>query len=179
MSRPPARFVILDRDGVINRDSAEYIRNPAEWIPLPGALEAIARLTAAGWIIAIATNQSGVGRGLFSEATLEAIHARMLTEIRAAGGRIAGVYYCPHRPDEGCACRKPAPGLLLQAGADLGLSLDGVPYIGDKPTDVQAAIAAGAEPILVGPGSDRIAFDGRPVPRYRDLAAATDALLGA
>lgn len=178
MARSQARFVILDRDGVINRDSDEYIKDPSEWIPLPGALEAIARLSASGWTVAIATNQSGVGRGLFSEETLRAIHARMLSAISAAGGRIAGIYYCPHRPGEGCDCRKPRPGLLEQAAADLGMKLAGTPYIGDKRTDVQAAVAAGAKPVLVGPDSGRIDVGEISVERHRDLAAAVDALLG-
>lgn len=179
MAESLPRFVILDRDGVINRDSCEYIRKPSEWIPLPGALAAIARLTAEDWTIAIATNQSGIARGLFSEAVLGEIHARMLSVIAAAGGRIAGVYYCPHGPDDGCECRKPRPGLLLQAASDLGLSLDGVPYIGDKLIDAQAAVAAGARPILVGPDSDPTDVRGVAVERYRDLSAAVDALIGA
>jgi D-glycero-D-manno-heptose 1,7-bisphosphate phosphatase len=172
-----SRFVILDRDGVINRDTVDYIRSPEEWIPLPGALEAIARLTAGGWTIAVATNQSGVGRGLFSEQMLGRIHAHMLAAVEAAGGRIGGVYYCPHAPDAGCACRKPEPGLLRQAADALGQRLQGAPYIGDKLTDIQAAIAAGARPVLVGPLRDHVVVPGLDLERYPDLAAAADALL--
>ena len=179
MASASSRLVILDRDGVINRDSSEYIKQPAEWIALPGSLDAIARLTRAGWTIAVATNQSGVGRGLFTEATLRRIHQHMLARIEAAGGRVAGVFYCPHRPDAGCDCRKPRPGLLEQAAAALGRSLEDVPYVGDKLSDVQAAVAAGARPILVGPHRDQIDTNGIPVERYDDLAAAVDAFLAA
>lgn len=165
-------LVILDRDGVVNVDSSEYVKSPDEWVPVPGALEAIARLDAAGFDVVIATNQSGVGRGLFTEATLQAIHTKMRTAAAAAGGRIAAVYYCPHRPDEGCDCRKPAPGLLLRAAAEFGGPLTGVAFIGDSATDVAAAVAAGARPVIVG---DRPAPAG--VPRYADLAEAADAVL--
>jgi len=165
--------VLIDRDGVINRDSDEYIKSVAEWQPLPGSLEAIARLGAAGFRIGVVTNQSGVGRGLLSEATLGAIHAAMQAAAAAAGGEIGAVFYCPHRPDEGCDCRKPAPGLLLQAAAHFGRGPGGVPFIGDKASDVEAARAAGARPILVGPEAPALAG----VERYADLAAAAAALI--
>ena len=169
-------LVLLDRDGVINRDSAQYIKSVAEWHPLPGSLEAIAQLTAAGFRIAVISNQSGIGRGLFSEATLAAIHGRMLAAVAAAGGSIAGVFFCPHRPDAGCACRKPKPGMLLQAAEAFGCELAGVPFIGDKLSDVQAAQAVGARPILVGSG---VALDvDAAVERFADLRAAAAALIG-
>ena len=198
MPAPVPPLVLLDRDGVINRDSTAYIKSVAEWEPLPGSLEAIARLTRAGFRCVVISNQSGIGRGLFSEATLEAIHARMREAAAAAGGEIAGIYYCPHRPDEGCDCRKPRPGLLLAAARDFGCALAGVPFIGDKISDVEAARAVGARPILVGAqlggdaeGTDSSGADEadeaievndvtdvtNAIERFPDLAAAADALL--
>jgi len=182
MAGPAAerRLVVLDRDGVINADSDDYIKSPDEWHPLPGSLEAIARLCRAGYDVVVATNQSGVGRGLFSIETLDAIHARMREAVAAAGGRIAGIYYCPHRPDDGCECRKPATGLLRRIAADFERPLDGVPLVGDKLTDMQAALAAGARPVFVGTPRDdavraRLAELGVEV--HRDLSSAVDALL--
>ena len=107
-------MVVLDRDGVINRESADFIKTPDEWIPLPGSLEAIARLTRAGYPVSVATNQSGVGRGLFDRDALDAIHDKMRRAVESAGGDLAGIFFCPHAPDEGCDCRKPEPGLLRQ-----------------------------------------------------------------
>lgn len=171
------RLVLVDRDGVINRDSDQYIKSVAEWRPLPGSLEALRDLTAAGFRIVVITNQSGIGRGLFSESTLDAIHAAMRAAVEQTGGRIDGIYFCPHLPGAGCQCRKPAPGLLLDAARDFGASLDGVAFIGDKESDVGAAIAVGARPILVG---ERVSADRLPgVERYADLAAAAHALIDA
>lgn len=175
MTEPATRLVLIDRDGVINRDSDEYIKRVEEWVPLPGSLEAIADLTRAGFTVAVITNQSGVGRGLFSEETLASIHAAMQAAVEAAGGKIAGVFYCPHGPDAGCDCRKPEPGLLLQAARRFGVALDGVAFIGDKQSDVEAALAAGARPVLVGSGAS--APDTATVERYRDLAAAAQVLI--
>ena len=172
-------LVIIDRDGVINVDSDEYIKSPDEWVPMPGSLAALAALTRAGATLVVATNQSGIGRGLFSEATLGRIHAKMNAAVAAAGGRIAGIYHCPHRPDEGCRCRKPAPALLERIGADFGESLAGIPFIGDKVSDIEAALAVGARPILVGdrvPAADREAA-ARGIERYPDLPAAARALI--
>jgi D-glycero-D-manno-heptose 1,7-bisphosphate phosphatase len=167
--------VLVDRDGVVNRDSAEYVKSVAEWQALPGSLEAIARLTDAGFRVVVVTNQSGVGRGLFSAATLAEIHAAMLAAAEARGGRIAGVFHCPHRPDEGCDCRKPKPGLLNQVAAAFGVDLKGVPFIGDKLSDVAAGRAVGARPILVG---TRVPVADAPgIERYADLAAAASALI--
>jgi D-glycero-D-manno-heptose 1,7-bisphosphate phosphatase len=181
MSAPSTRLVLIDRDGVINRDSDEYIKRVEEWVPLPGSLEAIAALTQAGFAIAVITNQSGVGRGLFSEETLEEIHAAMRRAVEAAGGRISGIFYCPHRPDEGCDCRKPQPGLLRRAAAALGTELAGVAFIGDKRSDVEAARAVGARPVLVGPGTasaeTRAGADADAVEHYPDLAAAARQLI--
>ena len=167
--------VFLDRDGVINRDSDEYIKGVDEWVPLPGSLDAIARLTAAGYRCVVISNQSGIGRGLFSEATLSAIHEAMRAAIEKAGGRLAGIFYCPHRPDEGCDCRKPKPGLLHRAAAELGCSLRGAPVIGDKLSDVEAALAVSARPIAVGARRGERFPAG--VERYADLAEATTVLV--
>lgn len=171
---------MLDRDGVINEDSDDYIKSPGEWRPLPGSLDAIARLRRAGFDIVVATNQSGVGRGLFSAETLDAIHARMRDAVAAAGGEIKGIYVCPHRPEDDCTCRKPRPGLLERIARDFGRPLDGVPFIGDKLSDVEAAVAAGARPVFVAtPGraadAERARALGAAV--YATLAEAVDALL--
>ena len=173
------QLVILDRDGVINEDSDAYIKAPEEWVPVPGSIEAIARLTAAGVEVAVATNQSGLARGLFDQAALDAIHRKMVAAISAAGGRLAGIYYCPHGPDDACECRKPRAGLLERIGRDLGIDLRGVPVVGDSERDLVAARAVGARPILVltGKGQATATRLGPNNEVYADLAAATDALL--
>ena len=140
------KLVILDRDGTINRASEEFVKSPEEWHPLPGALEAISRLNHAGFHEVLATNQTGLGRGLFDMAALNAVHAFMLKSLAALGGRIDAIFYCPHSADEGCNCRKPAPGLLHQIEERYGISLKGVPYVGDRLRDMQAAQAAGCAP---------------------------------
>ena len=124
------KYIILDRDGTINRDSDDYIKSPDEWQPLPGALEAIARLSQAGWHLVIASNQSGLGRGLFDVATLNLIHEKMNKLLTAAGGRIDAIFYCPHVPQDKCSCRKPLPGLFEQIGDRLGAQLDQVHAVG-------------------------------------------------
>jgi len=143
------KLVILDRDGTINIDSDEYIKSPEEWHPIPGALEAIARLNHAGYHVVLASNQSGLGRGLFDVVSLNAIHARMNKQLTQVGGRIDAIFYCPHTPEEACACRKPLPGLLEQIAERYGMSLAGVAYVGDSLGDMQAALAAGCTPHLV------------------------------
>ena len=174
-------LVILDRDGVINFDSDEYVKSPAEWRPIPGSLEAIAQLNRAGYRVVVATNQSGVGRGLFDIETLNAIHERMRAQLGEVGGSIDAIFFCPHRPQDDCACRKPKPGLLLDIAARLRVSLVGVPVIGDSRGDVESALAAGGRPILVrtGKGLRTLAEHGNPedVPVYDDLAAAVADLL--
>ena len=180
--RPLPRIVVLDRDGVINRDSPDFIRSPDEWQPLPGSLEAIARLSAAGVPVVVASNQSGIGRGLFSLDTLAAIHARMIAAVREAGGELAGIFFCPHLPDEGCDCRKPLPGLLHRIERELHCSLAGQPAIGDSLRDLEAAAAVGARPQLVRTGNgtacEAEALERWPdLPVYDDLAAAVDELL--
>jgi len=173
------RLVIVDRDGVINEDSGEFIKSVAEWRPIAGSLEAIALLCAAGRRVAVVTNQSGVARGLFDEDTLAAIHSHMRERVRAAGGELAGVYYCPHLPDAGCECRKPRPGMLRALERELGVSVRGAPFIGDRLSDVHAAEGVGARPILVrtGTGGATEGLLGGRVPVFDDLRAAARSLL--
>jgi D-glycero-D-manno-heptose 1,7-bisphosphate phosphatase len=146
------KLVILDRDGTINEDRDDYVKSPAEWVPIPGALEAIARLNHAGWHTVVATNQSGLARGLFDMATLNAIHARMNRELAAFGGRIDAIFFCPHAPDDGCACRKPLPGLIEMIGERYGVELTETYIVGDSPRDLQAGVAVGCAPHLVRTG---------------------------
>jgi len=150
------KLAILDRDGTINADSDEFVKSPEEWLPLPGALEAIAKLNHAGWHVVVASNQSGLGRGLFDMAALNAMHAKMNKLLAAAGGRVDAVFFCPHAPDEGCTCRKPAPGLFEQIGDRFGIELRGVPTVGDSLRDLQAGVAAGCEPHVVLTGKAAI-----------------------
>jgi D-glycero-D-manno-heptose 1,7-bisphosphate phosphatase len=170
------KLVIVDRDGVINRDSEQYIKSPGEWQPIAGSLEAIARFTQAGFRVVVATNQSGVGRGLFDMAALNAIHDKMHKAVNQLGGRIDAVFFCPHAQEAGCACRKPQPGMLLEIAARFNVALAGVPAIGDSLRDLQAANAVGARPILVltGKGERTLAAGGLPegTEIYKDLAAA-------
>jgi D-glycero-D-manno-heptose 1,7-bisphosphate phosphatase len=174
------RLVVVDRDGVINEDSDDFIKSVAEWRPLPGSLEAIAALTRGGFAVAVVTNQSGVGRGLLDEATLGEIHAHMRDAVRTAGGELAGIFYCPHRPDAGCICRKPGPGMFRALERALGVSVEGAPYIGDRASDVEAARGVGARPILVrtgvGAATERSLADPR-VPVFDDLWSAAQSLL--
>lgn len=149
------KFFVLDRDGVINFDSDHYIKSPNEWIPIPGSIEAIAQLTKAKYKMVIATNQSGVNRGLYSLETLQCIHQKMLTAIESAGGKIEKIYFCPHRPDENCACRKPRPGMLQQIMRDFNLKSDEIIYIGDSHKDWEAAQAVGCEFMLVRTGNGK------------------------
>ena len=165
------KLVILDRDGTINQDSDQYIKSPAEWKPIPGSLEAIARLTQGGWRIAVATNQSGLSRGLFDMSTLNAIHAEMHRAVGQAGGRIDAIFFCPHAADSNCECRKPKPGLLREIASRFGVDLKGVPMIGDSIRDVAAAAAAGAQPWLVLTGNGRKTRDAGGLPPGTEIAA--------
>lgn len=175
------RLVVLDRDGVINRESAAFIKTADEWLPLPGSLEAIAALTRAGFTVVVASNQSGVGRGLISPGALQEIHARMRKAVEQAGGKLAGIFFCPHLPEDNCDCRKPKPGLLLQIEAQFGCSLKGRPVIGDSARDLEAAQATGARAILVRTGNGVAAEAGlggdHPLEVFDDLAAAASALI--
>ncbi len=142
-------IIILDRDGVINYDSVNYIKGPDEWQPIPGSLEAIAALTKLNVKIGVATNQSGIARGLYTKEILDDIHAKMHALVAELGGQIDIVEYCPHLPDTGCDCRKPNPGMLMRIAQHFNVDLDGVPYLGDRPTDVEAAFKVNAKPILI------------------------------
>lgn len=159
------KLVILDRDGTINEDSSEFIKSEAEWKPLPGALEAIAKLNHAGWHVVVASNQSGLGRGLFDVAALNVMHAKMHKLLALAGGRIEAVFYCPHAPDQTCRCRKPLPGLFEQIGERYGVSLKGVPTVGDSARDLVAGAVVGCEPHLVLTGKGE-ALRGQPLPDH-------------
>ena len=150
------KIVILDRDGTINHDSDEYIKSPEEWRALPGALEAISRLNHAGYHVVIATNQSGLGRGLMDVAALNAIHKRMIKQLAAVGGRVDAIFYCPHAPTDVCTCRKPMPGLIEQIAERFGLEMRGVSFVGDTLSDMQAAEAAGCVPHLVLTGKSEV-----------------------
>ena len=169
------KLIVLDRDGTINQDSDQYIKSPLEWKPIPGSLEAIARLTHAGWRVVVATNQSGIARGLFDMSTLNAIHAEMHRTVALAGGRIDAVFFCPHAADSNCECRKPRPGLLLEIAERLNVDMAGVPLAGDSLRDLEAAAAVGARPLLVltGYGRKTRAAGGLPAGTevFDDLAA--------
>jgi len=169
------KLIILDRDGTINHDSDKYIKSPEEWKPLKGSLEAIARLTQAGYRVVVATNQSGIARGLFDTAALNAIHDTMQRAVQQAGGRIDAIFFCPHAGESDCECRKPKPGMLLEIGKRLNTPLAGVPMVGDALRDLQAAEAAGARPVLVLTGKGRGTRDAGGLPPgteiFPDLAA--------
>ena len=174
------KLIILDRDGVINYDSDEFIKHPDEWRPIPGSLEAIARLTQSGWRVVVATNQSGVGRGLMDMASLNAINSKMHKAVNQAGGRIEAVFYCPDTAESESPCRKPNPGMFFAIAERLNVALDRAPCVGDSLRDLQAAAAVGAHPILVLSGkgaktrSDGKLPEGTAV--YPDLAAVAYAL---
>jgi D-glycero-D-manno-heptose 1,7-bisphosphate phosphatase len=146
------KLIILDRDGTVNEDRDDYVKSPDEWVPIPGSLEAVARLNHAGWHTVIATNQSGLGRGLFDMAALNAMHLKMNQQLAGLGGRIDAVFFCPHAPDEGCSCRKPAPGLIELIGERYGVHLEEVPVVGDSLRDLQAGQALGCPLHLVRTG---------------------------
>ena len=146
------KLVILDRDGVINYDSDAYIKSVEEWIPLPGAIEAIAQLSKAGWTVAVATNQSGIARGYYGLATLDAMHERLRALVAEQGGEVGLIVYCPHGPDDGCDCRKPRPGMLKTIACHYQAELAGVWFVGDSMGDLEAAVAVGAQPVLVKTG---------------------------
>lgn len=173
------KLAILDRDGVINADSDAHIKSAAEWQPIAGSLEAIVRLKHAGYTVFVASNQSGIGRGLFDYAALFSIHDKMNRMLAELGTRLDGIFFCPHAPEDGCDCRKPATGLLDSIARRLGRSLDDVPVIGDSKRDIEAARAVGAMPMLVATGKGAHAEPERigDVARYPNLAAAVDAIL--
>ena len=178
------KLCILDRDGTINEDSDDYIKSADEWIPLPGALEAIARINHAGWHVVVASNQSGLGRGLFDVAALNAMHTKMHSMLAAVGGRIDAVFYCPHSPAENCRCRKPASGLFEQIAERYGMGLATMPAVGDTARDMIAAIGAGCTPHVVQTGKGAL-WRGQPLPAdfppqtmvHTDLSAFADFLV--
>jgi D-glycero-D-manno-heptose 1,7-bisphosphate phosphatase len=174
------KLVILDRDGVINFDSDNYIKHPDEWRPIPGSLDAIARLTQDGWRVVVATNQSGVGRGLFDMASLNAIHAKMHRAVNQAGGRIEAVFYCPDTDESRSPCRKPNPGMFHAIAERFNVSLADVPCVGDSLRDLQAAASVGGRPILVLTGKGRKTRTEGNLPQatavYPDLASVAQAL---
>lgn len=174
------KLIILDRDGVINHDSDLYIKSPEEWLPIPGSLDAIARLNQWGYRVVVCTNQSGIGRGLFGMDTLNAIHEKMIKAAAHAGGTIDAVFFCPHTNADNCACRKPKSGMFKEIAARYNLDLAGVPAVGDSLRDLQAAAEVGAQPMLVLTGKgkktklDPALPAGTPV--FADLAAAVKLL---
>lgn len=178
-----ARWVILDRDGVINEDSDAYIKSADEWVPLPGSIEAIARLKRAGRPVAVTTNQSGIARGLFGLAELDAMHRKLASLLAQHGASVDAIFFCPHGPLDDCDCRKPLPGLYVQASERLGLPLSDAVVVGDSLRDLQAAVAVGAQPVLVLTGKGQKTQHDRHLPPgtrvYADLAQAVDALLQA
>ena len=175
------KLIILDMDGVINQDSDDYIKTEQEWQPIPGSLQAIARLNHQGYHVVTATNQSGLARGKLTLKELNRIHKKMHTHLAQYGGVIEAVFFCPHGPDDGCDCRKPNPGLFREIGKRLHTPLNGVPVIGDRLSDVQAALIVDARPILVRTGKGQKQIDEGVIPAdipvYDDLARATSALL--
>jgi D-glycero-D-manno-heptose 1,7-bisphosphate phosphatase len=169
------KFIILDRDGVINEDSDLFVKSAAEWRPLPGSAAAIARLNHAGYRAVVATNQSGLGRGLFEMATLNLMHEKMHRVLALAGGRIDAVFYCPHTAEMNCECRKPKPGMMLEIAQRFSVSLKGVPAVGDSLRDLQAAAAAQCTPVLVKTGKGTQTLDKGGLPEgtlvFDDLTA--------
>jgi D-glycero-D-manno-heptose 1,7-bisphosphate phosphatase len=174
------KLVILDRDGTINHDSDEYIKSPAEWRPIKGSLEAIGRLVQAGYRVVVATNQSGIARGLFDTKTLFAIHDLLQRSVAQAGGRIDAFFFCPHAADAGCACRKPQPGMLIEVARRFNVPLEDTYMVGDAQRDVEAAAAAGARPVLVLTGKGRQTREAGQLPPgtevHEDLAAFAEHL---
>ena len=178
------KLIILDRDGVINEDSDEYVKSAEEWLAIPGSIDAIARLSKAGYTVAVAINQSGISRGYFDEFELAAMHDKMCALVEEQGGEISGVFFCPHGPDEDCECRKPKTGLLEQIECEFGISVSGAPFVGDSGKDLLCAKLAGCIPVLVrtGKGEGTLAestpneLDGVQV--FGNLKDYVDSLLG-
>ena len=177
------KVIIIDRDGVINHDSDAYIKSPAEWVPIDGSLEAIARLNHRGYTVAVASNQSGLARGYFNIEALAAMHKKMDDMLAKIGGRVDAIFYCPHGPDDGCSCRKPRPGMLLDIGQRFNVSLKDVVFIGDSVSDIKTANNARAKAMLVRTGKGSKAEKilqvegGKSVPVFDDLASAVTSIL--
>ncbi len=177
----PKKLVILDRDGVINFDSDDYIKSPSDWRPIPGSLEAIARLNQHGYHVAVATNQAGISRGLFDMKALNAIHQKLHLSAQSVGAHIDAIFFCPHAADEFCDCRKPRPGMLQAIGKRFGVSLKGVPMVGDALRDMHAALEVGCDLYLVKTGKGERTLEKGGLPPgtqiYDNLAAVVDRLL--
>lgn len=175
------KLVVLDRDGVINYDSVHFIKSTNEWIPIPGSLEAIALLNQSGYRVAVATNQSGISRGLFDMVTLNAIHDKMHRALGQLGGRVDAMFYCPHSAEDNCSCRKPKPGMMEEIGHRFGMDMKGVPIVGDALRDLQAGAVLGMQPILVrtGKGEETLAAGGLPDGTlvFADLAEAVQHII--
>ena len=175
------KLVILDRDGVINHDSDHYIKSPEEWTPLPGSLDAVALLNQNGWRVAVATNQSGIGRGLFDMHALNAMHTKMHKALASVGGRVDAVFFCPHVPEDDCPCRKPKPGLFVRIAERFAVPLAEVQMIGDSHRDLEAGAAAGCKTMLVRTGKGEATLARGPLPPgtlvFDDLAAAAKHLV--
>jgi D-glycero-D-manno-heptose 1,7-bisphosphate phosphatase len=167
----PVKLVILGRDGVLNVYREDHVKAPEEWLPVPGALEAVARLNHAGWHTVVATNQAGIGRGMIDMASINAVHAHMNRQLMTLGGRIDAVFFCPHTPEDGCDCRKPQPGMMKDIGHRYGADLAGVPMVVDTLRDLQAAAAAGCPPHLVCTGR-AAALDEATLARFVELVPA-------
>ena len=172
-----SRMIILDRDGVINLDSEGYIKNPDEWEPIPGSLESINRLKKAGYLVTVATNQSGIARGIFGEDDLKQIHNKMIRMLAARGASVDGIYYCPHGPHDNCICRKPKPGLLIKIAREFDIKLSETPFVGDDIGDIRAAEMANAKPVLVRTGNGEFVMQNYPealnISVYDDLSHFT------
>ena len=177
------KLVILDRDGVINHDSDQFIKTPDEWKPIPGSLEAIARLTHSGYRVVVCSNQSGVGRGLLDMATLNAINDKMYKALSPLGGRIDALFYCPHAAEANCSCRKPKAGMFEDIAKRFNTSLAGVPAVGDSLRDLEASVQLGCRPMLVLTGKGQKTFTTGGLPEgtqvFEDLAAAVRAIIAA
>jgi len=174
-TRAAMKLLLLDRDGVINQDSDDYIRSPEQWLPLPGAISALARLSRAGWTLAIATNQSGIARGYYDSACMEAIHTRLRALVAAEGGQLGLILHCPHGPDAGCDCRKPKPGMLLAIARHYHVDPSTLCFVGDSASDLGAAVAAGCQPVLVKTGKGlRTLQQGELPPATRIFADLSD-----
>lgn len=170
------KFIILDRDGVINADSDQFVKSPEEWKPIPGSLEAIARLNQWGWRVVVASNQSGIGRGLFGMDMLNAINDKMVKSLAQLGGRLDAIFFCPHAADSTCECRKPAPGMFRQIADRFNLELAGVPTVGDSLRDLQAGMAVGCTPYLVLTGKGELTRDDPALPPEVRIFADLDAV---
>lgn len=174
------KYVLLDRDGVINHDSGDFIKSPEEWLPIDKSLEAIALFNKHGYQVVIITNQSGVGRDLYSDAVLTDIHLKMTRLTEAKGGKISHIYYCPHLPDAACKCRKPKPGMLQQFSQDADAPLDDIYFIGDSLRDIEAGIAAGAKSLLVKTGNGKKTLAANPdlnIPIFENLYDAAEYII--